>query len=219
MRWIFLALVFVNLLLLAYFWQQQGQVVTQPAVAIDLPVGGKKIQLLKELPEPLSVREASQAIKERSALCYTAGPYEQDFRAKDLLERAAAQGFNGKVKTVEVAKGEPNEYWVYVPSRASREEALRTLRELQQRKFDSYIITQGEHAEGISLGLFRNADLAYRLQKAIEAVNIPAQVQVMNKITLEYWVEVSETSQLNEAMRERIKANDQDIRWELLECQ
>ena len=41
MRWIFLTLVFGNLLLLTYFWQQQGTPAVAPSAAVDLPIGGK----------------------------------------------------------------------------------------------------------------------------------------------------------------------------------
>ena len=92
------------------------------------------------------------------------------------------------------------------------------MRELQSRKFDSYIITQGGLAEGISLGLFRNDDSAYKLQKATEAVGITSVVQIMNKTQQEFWVEVRDTTELNDALRERMQGNDKDIRWELLEC-
>ncbi|MEN9465217.1 MAG: hypothetical protein RL217_1398 [Pseudomonadota bacterium] len=218
MRWIFLTLVFGNLLLLTYFWQQQGTPTAAPIAAVDLPIGGKKIQLISELDSSLPTIVKNAPIKERTPQCYMAGPYTNESAARNLLERISAQGLAANLKNVQVAGAEPSEYWVYVAPRPSREEALRTLRELQNRKFDSYIITQGELADGISLGLFRNAESAYKLQKATEAVGIVSQVQVMNKTQQEFWVEVRDTAELNDALRERVQGNDKDIRWELLEC-
>ena len=40
----------------------------------------------------------------------------------------------------------------------------------------------------------------------------------MNKTQQEFWVEVRDTTELNDALRERMQGNDKDIRWELLEC-
>lgn len=218
MRWIFITLVFGNLLLLAYFWQQQNTLEPAVAAAVELPRGGKAIKLVKELEQPLpSVSQIDNKVK-RAQLCYVAGPYVELEGAENLLSRAKSLGFSGKVNTLVVVGNEPSEYWVHVPPRISREAAMRTLRELQKRNVDSYIITQGEMAEGISIGLFRNKDSAYGLQERISAWSVPAEVKVINKDTKEYWAEIVETSQLNESLRERILASDTDIRWELVEC-
>lgn len=218
MRWIFITLVFGNLLLLAYFWQQQNTLEPVAVAALELPRSGKTIQLVKELDKTLpNINTAANKTK-RAQLCYVAGPYVEAENADNLLLRAKSLGFSGKVNVIEVLGSEPSEYWVYVPPRVSREAAMRTLRELQQRKIDSYIITQGELAEGISIGLFRNKESAYGLQERISGLSVPAEVKVINKDTKEYWVEINETTQLNEALREKIQANDTDMRWELLEC-
>ncbi len=218
MRWIFITLVFGNLLLLAYFWQQQNRLEPAAVAALDLPRAGKSIQLVKELDKTLPSIAATANQTKRAQLCYVAGPYADAENADNLLSRARALGFSGKINIIEVTGSEPSEYWVYVPPRVSREAALRTLRELQQRKIDSYIITQGDLAEGVSVGLFRNKESAYGLQERISALSVPAEVKVINKDTKEHWVEVNETSQLSEALRERIQANDTDMRWELVEC-
>lgn len=219
MRWIFLTLVFGNLLLLALFWQQQNRTELIPVAALELPAQGRQIQLVQEVPEPLPAASARAAANgERAPLCYMAGPYADELDARHLLARAAALSFSGRINTVEIATGEPAEYWVLVPPRASRAEAMRVLRELQQRSYDSYIVTQGELAEAVSLGLFRNKESAYRLQKTIEGYDIPAEVRVMNKASREYWVEIREVAQLNERMRMRIQAGDSNIGWELVEC-
>lgn len=219
MRWIFLTLVFGNLLLLAVFWQQQNKTEIAPVVALDIPGNTRQLQLVRELQEPLpEVVEERVANEERAPLCYVAGPFADELDARHLLARAEALSLTGLISSVEIAGNEPAEYWVYVPPRASREEALRVLRELQQRSYDSYIITQGDMAEGVSLGLFRNKESAYELQKTVERFDIPVEVRVVTKATWEYWVEIREVAQLNEQMRERVKAGDSRVSWELVEC-
>lgn len=218
MRWIFLTLVFGNLLLLTFFWQQQNTVEPTEVTAVELPSEGKTIQLVNELDKTLPSNQQDKKKVKRAQLCYVAGPYADTEQASHLLSRAKSLGFSASINTVEVAGDEPSEYWVYVPPMVSREVAMRTLRELQQRKIDSYIITQGELAEGISIGLFRNKGSAYGLQERIKALSIPVEVRVINKDTQEYWVEIKETSQLNEALRKKIRAKDVNIAWELVEC-
>lgn len=219
MRWIFLTLVFGNLLLLALFWQQQNKTELAPVAALEIPGNSRQLQLVQELPEPLPPAVPRQeGSAERAPLCYVAGPFSDELDARHLLARAEALSLSGSINNVEIPGDEPVEYWVYVPPRASREEALRILRELQQRSYDSYIITQGDLAEGVSLGLFRNKDSAYGLQKAIERYDIPVEVKVVTKGRREYWVQILEVAQLNERMRERIQAGDTRVTWELVEC-
>lgn len=216
MRWIFITLTFINLLALAYFWQSQETEVVQQQ-PLDLVQQGKNIVLISELSEA-PARIAKSANSNRSELCYMAGPFEEQIDGRHVLARAAALGFNGQLKEVKVDTDKPAEYWVYVPPRPSREQALSTLRELQKRNYDSYIITQGEMSEGVSLGLFRNKDSAYGLQKKVQATGIDVEVKVVNESTNEYWVEIKETAQLSESMRNKIKANDAELRWEMVEC-
>src|SRR5690554_6355725 len=191
-----------------------------PAVetAIELPKGGKTIQLVKELDYTLPSIEKKAVTPKRAAVCYVAGPYNEADNATNLLSGAVALGFNGKTKALEVVSDEPSEYWVRVSPRTSREAVMRTLIQLHQKKIDSCLVTQGELADGISVGLFRNKDSAYGLQDQIKSLAIPAEVRVINKNTTEYWVEIIETAQLNEALRTRIQAQDQKMRWELVEC-
>lgn len=220
MRWIFITLVFINLLLLAYFWQEKSMLVSEPPQAtIELSSKAKTLTLLSELNTPLAKTKAStRANQQRSNLCYAIGAFSDQQQAGHLLTRAAALGFNGSINEVTLKSDKPSEYWVYVPPRMSREEALRTLRELQKRKYDSYIITQGDMAEGVSLGLFRSKDSAYGLQDQVKKAGIDVEVKVMNETSSEYWVEIRESAQLSEPMRERIQANETDLRWEMVEC-
>ena len=218
MRWIFITLVFGNLLLLAYFWQEQNRLAPIVASSVELPRGGKTLQLVKELDYALPSITKVKREEKRTPLCYVAGPYSEIASADNLLVRAKSLSFSGKVNVIEVVGNEPSEYWVFVPPRMSREAAMRTLRELQQQKIDSYVITQGDLAEGISIGLFRNKESAYGLQERISSMSIPAEVKVINKNTNEYWVEINETTQLNEALRLRIQAADEGVSWELVEC-
>ncbi|MCD8520951.1 MAG: SPOR domain-containing protein [Saccharospirillaceae bacterium] len=218
MRWIFFTLVFGNLLLLVTFWQKQGEVNAVPLSALEIPGAVRHLQLVSEARDSLAPAAPRNGGGDRGSLCYVAGPYAEELDARHLLARVTALGLHGRINLVEIASGEPSEYWVHVPPRATREEALRTLKELQKRKIDSYIITQGDLAEGVSLGLFRNKESAYGLQKDVEQFGIPVDVLVVAKATREYWVEVVEVSQLNDRMRERIQAGDKEISWQLVEC-
>lgn len=218
MRWIFFALVFGNLLLLAVFWQQQALRDAPLVTHLEVPDSSKRIQLVSELTQPLNEVVVSEVAVERDRMCYVAGPYKDELDSKHLLARATALGLDGQINAVDIASGKPSEYWVHVPPRATRSEALRILKELQKRKIDSYIITQGELAEGVSLGLFRRQQSAAALQKKVEAFDIPVEIYNVTKSEREYWVEIKQVSQLNEKMRARIQAGDDAIEWQLVSC-
>jgi len=219
MRWIFFALVFGNLLLLAVFWQQQLAQAPVADQVLDVPDSSRRLQLISEVDQPLvPVAAKARTASHRAPMCYVAGPYPDELDARHLLARAEALALDGQINAVDIATDEPSEYWVHVPPRATRAEALRVLRELQKRKVDSYIITQGELAEGVSLGLFRNKASASGLQKKVEGYDIPAEIKVITKSVREYWVEITQVAQLNDKMRERIQAGDDSISWQLVAC-
>jgi len=219
MRWIFFTLVAGNLLLLVVFWQKQNQPLPDGPAAV-VAAEGRTLTLVSEAGQALQPAiKKNRTENGHEPLCYVGGPYTDAIDARHLLARVEAVGLTGKIKTLEVTTDTPSEYWVHVPPRSGREEALRVLKELQGRKIDSYIITQGELAEGVSLGLFRNRESAVQLQKQVAAFDIPVTVKVVNESAREYWVEVKEVSQLNERMRERIQAGDSNISWEMVACE
>ena len=77
-----------------------------------------------------------------------------------------ALDIQAEIRSVDAAAG--LDYWVYLAPLASRQASLRQLKELQARKIDSYIITQGDLANGISLGIFPRSDSVKPLLRAIK---------------------------------------------------
>ena len=92
------------------------------------------------------------------------------------------------------------------------------LRELQGRGFDSYIITQGELAEGISLGLFRNEASAKNLTKKVRALDYNVVIKDVSRGEKELWLEFPQVTELTEAMRKRVVGEGQVLQWILTDC-
>lgn len=219
MRWIFLTLVVANLAVLFFFWQQPQASNTQdsPESSVDDNRQGKRLRLVSEqsaVPE----RSRTPNISNRAPICYVAGPYDDELDAKHLLARAASLGFKGQLNTLKVPTDKVGEYWVHVPPRANRTRALRVLKELQQRQVDAYIITQGELADGISLGLFRKRESADALYKQVSEYGIDVAIKDVAQSKTEYWIELPNTKQLTPELRQRILANDTDIEWQQANC-
>lgn len=216
MRWIFFSLVFGNLLVLALYWQQPAA--TTPAAAIQIPNHSQRLQLTSEVSALVPRAATTSNTQAAISTCYAAGPFSDDIDARHLQARSTALNFTATLFSLDKAGERPSEHWVHIAPRPSREAAMRLLRELQARNIDSYIITQGELADGISLGLFRVEASAKKVQNELQALGYPAEIRVVNDTQREYWVEVKESVQLNERLRARIQADDKAIRWELIEC-
>lgn len=215
MRWIFFSLAFGNLLLLVVLMQNDASV-PGAAVPEELPVPGQRLTLLSETTIALpKARTVAVAGRQR---CYLLGPYADEIDARHAGARAQALGLKGRTIFTDIPSGEPEEYWVYIPPRPSREAAVRVLKEMQTRGFDSFVITRGELAEGVSLGVFRNQDSAIKLADRVREVNKAVTVKQVTKTRKEYWLEMSDQQDLNESLRVRVQADDKSASWQLSEC-
>jgi hypothetical protein len=144
------------------------------------------------------------------------GPFKDEDDAKFLGIRAEALGFNSEMRSL--ATGGSIEHWVHIPPLLNRQQSLQLLRELQGRGVDSYIITQGELAEGISLGLFRNKKSAERLTLKMQEMDYDVVIKEVLRGEKELWLEFPQVSALTEAMRKRIVGDGQKLDWMLTDC-
>jgi hypothetical protein len=216
MRWVFLSLVCLNLLVMVWFWRDQ--VGTNLERVNEPEQKGQSLVLLSELDSSdISYKEiqskTSQAANRR---CYSVGPLADRIDAKHLKVRAEALGFTSELRGL--TTGTSIEHWVHIPPQPNRQQSLRLLRELQGRGIDSYIITQGDLAEGISLGLFRNEASAQKLTQKMQGLDYNVVIKEVSRGEKELWLEFPQVSQLTEAMRKRVVGEGQALQWMLTDC-
>jgi hypothetical protein len=216
MRWIFLSLICLNLLVMVWFWRDQAG--TNVAVLAEPEQKGETLVLLSELDSrEISYKDAkSKANHVDIRRCYSVGPLADRIDAKHLKVRAEALGFSLELRGLTTAKS--IEYWVHVPPQSNRQQSLRLLRELQGRGIDSYIITQGDLAEGISLGLFRNQTSAQNLIQKMRDLDYKVVIKEVSRGEKELWLEFPQVAQLTEAMRKRVVGEEQQLQWVLADC-
>lgn len=198
MRWIVVSLIVINILALA------GQLlmprddstpaVRPPSTAPEL-AGTKPLRLLSEL-DPAELRamserdrirpEPSQSLEATQPLCTLVGPFPELLPAEYFVERLAALEVASAVQDVEIP-GEVS-YWVYLPPLDSRRQAFNRLRELQAKGIDSYVIPKGDLENGISFGMFSQADLAQRRLEDMRSQGYPAEQQEITRSYKETWV-------------------------------
>ena len=140
------------------------------------------------------------AVDQTSAVCFAIGPFEDVFSGQDALERINAIQVEGELRAIDVATGE-SDYRVLIPPARSAEEAFRKLRELQASDVDSYVITQGEQALGISLGVFSFRAGAEELSGQLTAMGYKPEIIEIQQQSRSYWIEFdsAEFQRLNDA--------------------
>lgn len=218
MRWVFLSLVCANLLVMVWFWRDQVGGVTVSPKTDQAEVQGQSLTLLSEVNRNQLSYKSKQADKRNATeqRCYSVGPFKDEDDAKFLGMRAEALGFEAEMRSL--ATGGSIEHWVHIPPLANRQQSLQLLRELQGRGIDSYIITQGDLAEGISLGLFKNKESAGRLTQKMLDMEYDVVIKEVVRGEKELWLEFPQVSALTEAMRKRVVGIDQNLNWMLTDC-
>lgn len=199
MRWILLTLVALNVGYLAWHnLADPGEV--KPAVPARRPAAGE-IVLLEErgqetekqfedvVTNPI-VQESPP--EEPGEKCTAIGPFPDLYAGWQVVDHLAALDIVGEVKAVDQATGH-HDFRVLIPPLQSLQEAFRKLRELKARNIDSYVITEGEHALGISLGVFSTGDRAERTRQRLEKDGYEVAVVEIPRFHREYWIYPKET--------------------------
>lgn len=209
MRWIFVSLILLNLAYFGWSYWQQSQdmpVQTVERPQAPQPEAGQDLVLLTErlptsaspapprsiAPERPRVEPPSQppAIREpEHRACARIGPYHEQGRSEAAVISLAEVGVEASI--AEVKDQRSVQYWVILAPAQSRRKALQTLRELQARKIDSYLITSGELNNAISLGLFSREELAKGVREKIREAGYSAEVHPKEKFEKVFWVHFS----------------------------
>ncbi|WP_166263146.1 SPOR domain-containing protein [Marinobacter caseinilyticus] len=115
-------------------------------------------------PEPEAVPVAVPIENPEPApamLCVELGWFEDESSA---MVAAESLGVTGKVREVRaVERPDQPFHWVIIPPASSREAANERFRSVQKRGIDSYLVTQGDQENAISLGLFESRAAAERV--------------------------------------------------------
>ncbi len=188
MRYIVVTLLLANLGYFAYDWYYPAAApAPKPVVSNREP----KIELLDERRPEFS-GELLVAIEnplERSdiGICEGIGPFLSLASSQNVQERLGAVGFPTTMKIADSETGS-FDYRVMLPPHATAEEAFRRLRELQARDIDSYVITQGAEALGISMGVFSTEAAAERVQDSLRREGYSTEIMAIPQLNREFWL-------------------------------
>lgn len=215
MRLILVSLLIINLVYLGYQFTQPVKLEQEASIDVAVATGADPIQLLSEVS--VKPKSTNPEATKKDALCWAVGPYPVELDAKHLYARMLAMDMPARVESQSVVIKE--EFWVYLSPLANRKQAMRKLKELQKRKIDSFVITEGELENGISLGLFGKQDSVDRLLAKLKEKNIAAKVRPLTRTRDQFWVMAPLDSQysMDEAMRDRLMEG-REIPWLQIRC-
>ena len=185
MRWVFFCLLILNVVYLV--WGLVTHTMPTGTAALNAAPeeeGVHQLVLLSEAGVTQGYTVPENGNKE--SLCATLGPWSKRGQAAAELSALAAKGYQGTVQAVDVVKD--HLHWVYLPAYPDRDAALKTLRELQARGVDSFIVADGDDANAISLGYFSSADSARGLMVKMKSAGYPAQIRESDRTETEYWI-------------------------------
>ncbi|MGI9283726.1 MAG: SPOR domain-containing protein [Endozoicomonas sp.] len=201
MRWIFLVLLFANAGYFVWgYYHQSHKPYRTVKVDSEVPVqAGKRLMLLSEMstepPRQTPVKKETKGISE--AQCLVVGPFESSAKADQLQQKLFSLGVSSRERSDnEVVLAD---YWVHISPRSNRQAAIRLLRELQGQGIDSFVITQGELANGISLGLFSKETSANEVSRRVQEAGYEPSIKKLPREPETFWLEMtdSEADKLN----------------------
>ncbi|MFN2349416.1 MAG: SPOR domain-containing protein [Thioalkalivibrio sp.] len=189
-----LALILILLNVGYLYWQSQSDVAAPQVVSHSTPPQGvATLILLGErqdgpAPRPVPAQAASSAAP--TWQCETVGPFNVGAQAESLQALLVDTGLTGTVRSV--SREVVASYWVFMPPRATRDAALTLAWDLTARGLrDLYIINDGEHRNGIALGLFSEHDRARRRVEELDALGYGAGIEARNRTQTHYWLDLS----------------------------
>ena len=233
MRWVFIVLVMCNGIY--FLWQNylvQSERPLPSEAAVRIPEGTPSLELLSERPDltasvpkapvapPKSVPVAEAPVDESgvapagpevSNICWQIGPFKEIVSGKQVVSRLAAMGIDLKLQSVEIP--DKPDYWVHIPPQVSRREAIKLLRELQSKKIDSFLIGDGELANGISLGFFTQKDRAEKVRELHSKQGYDVEIKEVPRTHTELWATFDERKygELTDALWQKIIEGNQGL--------
>ncbi|MBD9485195.1 SPOR domain-containing protein [Pseudomonas sp. PDM14] len=220
MRWLFLLLLVLNLFY--YVWHQQQAPLRAKEVEPMAQYRGAQqdIRLLSESGREGVRREVPDAaVSAATETCLFLGSFQQDSAAREVEQRLMSLDIGAEVKAVDAAAG--LDYWVYLAPLASRQASLRQLKELQARKIDSYIITQGDLANGISLGIFPRSDSAQSVMQRLRDAGYEPLLRELTRAQRSFWVRIAPQSRrlADDVLLQQLASDFKNLQHQLMPCE
>ncbi|MDG2090926.1 MAG: SPOR domain-containing protein [Gammaproteobacteria bacterium] len=134
---------------------------------------------------------------ESNLVCLAIGDFENAAVSNALVSELRSQGLQARIELQEQIE---SEYRVYMPPFSSDAAARQTLASLLGSGIDSFLITDGDLARGISLGVFSVQTSAFILQEELASEGYATNIQETVRSNTEFWIVINSTSSELEAL-------------------
>jgi hypothetical protein len=145
---------------------------------------------MKAFEEDILWQPGLTAAKDELNFCIALGPFENVISAQIAVKRLQTMGYIVELTSVDTPTGE-SDYRVVMPPLSSQQEAFRRHRELKSHGIDSFVITEGLDARGISLGVFSTNGPAENYRLALAGLGYEVLLDVLPRVNRGYWVQIS----------------------------
>lgn len=122
-----------------------------------------------------------------SELCVGVGPFSDLFAGQAVVEQLEGIDLKVQLKAVDQLVGR-SDYRIMIPPAPTLQDAFRKLRELKSQNIDSYVMTQGKDALGISIGVFSSEAVAIAAKEQLESDGYDSVIVEMPRIIREFWI-------------------------------
>lgn len=126
-----------------------------------------------------------------SLACLAIGDFEDISVSNALVAELRQQGLQARVELQEQTE---SEYRVYMPPFTSDTAARQTLANLLANGIDSFLISAGDLAQGISLGVFSQQVSAFSLQEELASEGYATNIQETILSNTEFWIVIRSAS-------------------------
>jgi len=201
-KWPALILIFFNIAYFAWVFLEDSGVGSNGGSLTNPSLQGERIVLVDELShsDRLALGERFKSGNELLAsepFCPSLGPFDSKIRLEEVGQRLAKSGLGAKVRIVMIDSSQ--KYRVYLPSYDSREKAEEVLRKLRAKKVDSYIMTDSEFMNAISLGIFSTSDSAEGLVGKMLSNGYQAKIVTTTMSKEAYWLDLEQAASSEKA--------------------
>lgn len=211
MKYLFLSLLLLNILYALWQLQVRAPVATEeivvPGVTSEQP----------SAPEP-SARLPEPRVGPETALCVSLGHFDSAAEAEQLRQRLLVLGVVAEVKSREVVVG--TDYWLVMPVVGGERHAVLQLSALQEQGVDSFLITRGELAGQLSMGVFAREDYARLRREQLRDMGHETHLHALSKTEQQFLVEVGSQSRrlIDQAMLSRLREDFPSMQHQYQSC-
>ncbi|MFT3929844.1 MAG: SPOR domain-containing protein [Spongiibacteraceae bacterium] len=217
LRWLVLGLLLCNAVYFVWHHNRAVSAVINVPMQAAPSSEGDRLVLLSERKSGALTQAATPA-EPAIAICHMIGPFKEKISAHQVQDRLRALDIT--VNTYQVNIPDKPDFWVYLGPMRSRKEALDMLRELQNKKVDSFLIGDGDLVNGISLGFFTKEPLAQAVLKQRREQGYDAKLRAVPRFTEELWEVFAEGqyAKFSDELWLQIKAGTQGVELRKNSC-